>query len=423
MAMLSGWVEALRQESEAIEEASAAADEISDETEGRLAEIEAEIEAIHNRPLIYDPTEMANAGVFVRIDGAGRLRVERGYVRPEDEVQIQEPEQSVTSNPDIYQTSDAYDRGDIDDAGQTASAANGAHAYGGANSDEPAEPAEEDEGMRPLSDRLLTELTAFRTLALRDAVGNDPSIAYLAVLHNLCLRLFYRYGLDSCLDIEAKSVMFGNQAPGLADTALAARIDERHRNWAEQLPQDSGALWAALQTFDTDSREALFAHCVSLTVNAVHDGYTRRPKAMAHADRLAEAVSLDIAAAGWTPTVDNFFGRVTKARILDAVREVTGEVRAEAMRHLKKGEMAEQAEQLLSRSGWLPEPLRTVGVETITAPVVETPAVDGADQTSAASAEDGEGAEVQDPEAETYIAGELPAASLSYPETQGIAAE
>jgi ParB family chromosome partitioning protein len=416
-------VEALRQESEAIEEASAAADEISDETEGRLAEIEAEIEAIHNRPLIYDPTEMANAGVFVRIDGAGRLRVERGYVRPEDEVQIQEPEQSVTSNPDIYQTSDAYDRGDIDDAGQTASAANGAHAYGGANSDEPAEPAEEDEGMRPLSDRLLTEQTAFRTLALRDAVGNDPSIAYLAVLHNLCLRLFYRYGLDSCLDIEAKSVMFGNQAPGLADTALAARIDERHRNWAEQLPQDSGALWAALQTFDTDSREALFAHCVSLTVNAVHDGYTRRPKAMAHADRLAEAVSLDIAAAGWTPTVDNFFGRVTKARILDAVREVTGEVRAEAMRHLKKGEMAEQAEQLLSRSGWLPEPLRTVGVETITAPVVETPAVDGADQTSAASAEDGEGAEVQDPEAETYIAGELPAASLSYPETQGIAAE
>jgi ParB family chromosome partitioning protein len=144
---------------------------------------------------------------------------------------------------------------------------------------------------------------------------------------------------------------------------------------------------------------------------------------MAHADRLAEAVSLDVAAAGWTPTVDNFFGRVTKARILDAVREVKGDARAEAMRHLKKGEMAEQAEQLLSRSGWLPEPLRTAGVETITAPVVETPAVDGADQTSAASAEDGEGAEVQDPKAETNIAGELPAASLSYPETQGIAAE
>jgi ParB family chromosome partitioning protein len=416
-------VEALRQESEAIEEASAAADEISEETEARLAEIETEIEAIHNRPLNYDPAEMANAGAFVRIDGAGRLRIERGYVRPEDEVQVEESEVHVSTDAASDQAGDVDDRGDADDARQTVGGANGGHAYGGANSDEPAEPAEEDEGMRPLSDRLLTELTAFRTLALRDAVGNDPSIAYLAVLHNLCLRLFYRYGLDSCLDIEAKSVIFGNQAPGLADTALAARIDERHRNWAEQLPQDSGALWVALQTFDTDSREALFAHCVSLTVNAVHDGYTRRPKAMAHADRLAEAVSLDVAAAGWTPNVDNFFGRVTKARILDAVRDVKGTDRAEAMRHLKKDEMAEQAEQLLSRSGWLPEPLRTVGVETFTAPVVETPAVDGADQMPSGEPEGAGEAEAQEPDAGADDLGELPDPSLVHSQIQDIAAE
>jgi ParB family chromosome partitioning protein len=416
-------VEALRQESEVIEEASAAADEISEETEARLAEIETEIEAIHNRPLIYDPAEMANAGAFVRIDGAGRLRVERGYVRPEDEVQVEEPEAHVSTDVGRDQAGDADDRGDMDEAVRIASAVNDAHAYGDANSDEPTEPAEEDEGMRPLSDRLLTELTAFRTLALRDAVGNDPSIAYLAVLHNLCLRLFYRYGLDSCLDIEAKSVMFGNQAPGLADTVLAVRVDERHRNWADQLPEDSGALWAALQTFDTDSREALFAHCVSLTVNAVHDGYDRRPKAMAHADRLAEAVSLDVAAAGWTANVDNFFGRVTKARILDAVCEVKGADRAEAIRHLKKGEMAEQAEQLLSRSGWLPEPLRTVGVETFTAPVVETPAVDGADQMPSGEPDGAGEAEAQEPDACADDLGELPDPTLVHSQIQDIAAE
>jgi ParB family chromosome partitioning protein len=28
---------------------------------------------------------MARAGVFVSVDGSGALRVERGYVRPEDE--------------------------------------------------------------------------------------------------------------------------------------------------------------------------------------------------------------------------------------------------------------------------------------------------------------------------------------------------
>ena len=78
-------VEALRAEAERIEEEAAAADEVSDEADVRLGEIEAEIEAIHQRPAIYDPADIAMAGAFVSIDGSGRLRVERGYVRPEDE--------------------------------------------------------------------------------------------------------------------------------------------------------------------------------------------------------------------------------------------------------------------------------------------------------------------------------------------------
>ena len=224
------------------------------------------------------------------------------------------------------------------------------------------EPAEEDEGLRPIPDRLLTELTAWRTLALRDALGADPSTAFLALLHVLCLKLFYRYGSDSCLEIEAKSVMFGAQAPGLADTALAARVDERHRRWAAQLPAEPADLWAALIALGHDSREALFAHCVSLTLNALHEACNRRPRAMAHADRLAEILSLDMVTAGWIPTVDSFFGRVTKARIVEAVREVKGEAQADLIAPLKKGEMAARAEEILVGSGWLPEPLRTAGV-------------------------------------------------------------
>jgi ParB family chromosome partitioning protein len=84
-------------------------------------------------------------------------------------------------------------------------------------------------------------------------------------------------------------------------------------------------------------------------------------RALAHADRIAEAVGLDMVKAGWTPTVDNYFGRVTKARILGAVREAKGHGQAQLIGHLKKGEMAEKAQELLAGSGWLPEPLRTQG--------------------------------------------------------------
>ena len=114
---------------------------------------------------------------------------------------------------------------------------------------------------------------------------------------------------------------------------------------------------------------------VSLSVNAVHEAWNRRPRAFAHADRLAQAVSLDMAAAGWKPTVDIFLGRVTKARILQAVTEAKAERAAELMAHLKKGDMAREAEALLADSGWLPQALRTQPSETASE---ETAEIDGA---------------------------------------------
>ena len=66
-----------------------------------------------------------------------------------------------------------------------------------------------------------------------------------------------------------------------------------------------------------------------------------------------------MAAADWVPTADNYLGRVTKARILEAVREAKGEQSAQLIDHLKKPDMAREAERLLAGTGWLPEPLRT----------------------------------------------------------------
>jgi ParB family chromosome partitioning protein len=118
-----------------------------------------------------------------------------------------------------------------------------------------------------------------------------------------------------------------------------------------------------LSGLDGDSRQALFAHCVGLTINASCQPYDRRPKAIAHAGRLAEAVHLDMAVAGWRPTVAGYLGRVTKAQILEAVREAKGEHATRLIEDLKKGDMAREAERLLDGSGWLPEPLRLQGLE------------------------------------------------------------
>ena len=61
----------------------------------------------------------------------------------------------------------------------------------------------------------------------------------------------------------------------------------------------------------------------------------------------------------WGPTVRTYLGRITKARILEAVREGVGIDAADRMAHMKKQGMAEAAEQLLAATGWLPALMRT----------------------------------------------------------------
>ena len=338
--------DALQAELDQLEAKYAEADEIPEDVDQRLGEIETALAAFDERPVVYEPDEIARAGAFVSIDSAGVLHVERGYVQPEDESEAEGKE----------------DDADDDETGSERATATGAETD---TDDDPAIDGldeDETEDVRPLSDRLMTELTTHRTLALRDAVANDPDVALRTALHALCLKLFYRYGFDTCLEIEAKSILFGN-ASGLSDTASAKAIDARHKHWAGQMPKNSADLWDVVADLDSDSRQALFAHCVGLTVNAVHQSYDRRPKALQHADRLATAVRLDMATAGWISTADSYLGRVTKARILDAVREAKGDKAADRIAHLKKAEMAKEAERLLDGTGWLPEPLRTADLE------------------------------------------------------------
>jgi ParB family chromosome partitioning protein len=235
-------------------------------------------------------------------------------------------------------------------------------AGGGSAVDTATENGDDEDGLRPLSDRLVVELTAHRTVALRDAVAGNFDAAFLGVLHVLALSAFYHAPSASCLEISLKSASFGVQAPGLKDSSSAKAIEARQESWRKHLPAEADDLWEALVEFDRDSREALFAHCASLGVNAVHEPWNRARSRQTHADRLARAVDLDMNAAGWRPTSENYLGRVSKTRILEAVREGKGEKSAQLIGHLKKVDMANEAERLLEGSGWLPEPLRTSDV-------------------------------------------------------------
>ena len=77
----------LHAEAEAIEAEFADADDMPEDVDQRITAIDEELAGLVERPLVYDPAEMARAGVLVSIDSVGSLYILRGFVRPEDEQQ------------------------------------------------------------------------------------------------------------------------------------------------------------------------------------------------------------------------------------------------------------------------------------------------------------------------------------------------
>ena len=94
--------DALRAEYDRLDASCAEADEVPEAVDARLSEIETALAGFEDRPVTFDPAEMTRAGAFVSIDGAGALRVERGFIRPEDELPIApEPEPEPDAEPDL----------------------------------------------------------------------------------------------------------------------------------------------------------------------------------------------------------------------------------------------------------------------------------------------------------------------------------
>jgi ParB family chromosome partitioning protein len=251
-------LDALIEEYDAIGEQYRDGCDLPDEVDTRLTEIDAEMTPLTSRPVVFEPDEQARAGVFVSLTHDGRLRIDRGYVRPEDELVAEDADMPVgaeatqVSGPAITVSGQAQNEQAVDD---------------------------EDDAIRPLPDRLVCELTAERTLALRDALANAPDAAFIALLHALCLSVFRSLGQSGCVQIGVTQSWLGNATPSLRESVWSTKIQARHEQWAARLPDEPSGLWAALVALAYEERMTLLAHCVSLGVNALFEpvkGYDGR---------------------------------------------------------------------------------------------------------------------------------------------------
>ena len=251
----------------------------SDEAAAEIARIEEAVAALQGDP-VFDGADVARAGAVVSLAHNGEPRVERGFIRPEDDSRPEKAARAKTVG-----------------------------------------------GQTPLSEKLVTELTAYKTMALREALGSNPDAALTAVTHALALSACFRGAAElSCLQVSGRSPSLSSLLPSIEDSAPAQRVAARHETWAKALPDDPAALWDYLTDQAMEARLSLLAHCAAFTVDAIQRPVQSEER-VRHADQLARDVDLDMAAS-WTPTAANYLGRVSKERILEAVRESPPNMRA-----------------------------------------------------------------------------------------------
>jgi len=283
------------------------------EFSARIDELDAEKQLLAEQRAILNPDQVTVSGAIVTIDHNGKLRVERGLLKPEDAKHFA----SIK----------------FTDDGDTAAQASRIH-----------------------SAALVRRLTAHRTLALQATLAERPSLALVALTHRLVLRTFFAHGRAefSALQIDARDAELRQHAMDIESCKAFAAMEVRRKMLQAVLPKDVETLlnWLLQQSQSTILE--LFSFCVAITLNSVQSD--EGPHAI---DALARAAGLDMRE-WWRPTAEAYLAGVSKTRILAIVTEAVSAEAAVPLAKMKKVPLAQAAEQLLAGTGWLPEALRTI---------------------------------------------------------------
>jgi ParB family chromosome partitioning protein len=294
--------------------------EACEDDEDRQAAFSDEIEQLDERidsliaqREIPDPEQQASAGVVLSIGCDGKVRIDQGLLRPDD--------------------ARRFTRGERSQAGAVIEKAPRVH-----------------------SAALVRRLTAHRTLALQAELTQQPMKAAVILAHRLALHTFY-YGEGSCrspIKIHFPGTALKDHAADLEGSPAQLTLEAHHKALREKLPSEADELLPWLLEQSGADILSLLAYCTAVTADGVQSD--EGPSDM---DGLARAVGLDMRT-WWTPNVASYLGSVSRAKILEAVKEAVSERAAVPLANLKKAPLAAAAEQQLAGSGWLPTILRNV---------------------------------------------------------------
>jgi ParB family transcriptional regulator, chromosome partitioning protein len=289
-------------------------------------DIAARRSAIQVARQVWRAEDKAVAGVIVTVHREGDAEIFRGLVRV----------------------------GDRRKAATRKAAAIKAHAEEGGVS--PQAVAKADRAHKPAhSDALMRRLTAHKTAALQATLAGQTHDALVALAHALALKVFERERTQARSALQLSVRLPAHELVRAADDLVSspawAAVAARRAAWLERLPGAEDQWFTWLAALPQDDLFELLGFCAACTANALSGS------PVGSATPLVELVGLDMAT-WWQPTPEGYLSQVSKAQIVDALKEAVPDFSAASVAGMKKGELVARAVAALAGTGWLPEPLR-----------------------------------------------------------------
>lgn len=299
-----------------LDEAMEALDEEDDADEyDRLdkerSALDAEQRAIYKtRAMIQNADDKALAGAVVTLDDYGNVEVRRDVIRPSDKSKM------------VKLADDA-------DTGAAPRRVKSIH-----------------------SDRLTHELTSQRTTALQAEMMDQSDIALVYLTYTLMRKVLPVYSDGTLAKISIAKPMLAEVAK---KSRAAEAFHERREQLLARLPDDKvGGGWLEwLASQPTAVVMEMMAFCVASTLDATQQRDGGNPQFVT----LAQGLKLDMSK-WWKATASDYFGHVSKERMVAVVTQAVSPEAAVPLDKMKKAAAAEAAERAVANVTWLPEAMR-----------------------------------------------------------------
>jgi ParB family transcriptional regulator, chromosome partitioning protein len=292
----------------------------------RQSAVESKWEDLEAQLMEVPPQLRTLSGVVLSVDDNGKVQVSRGLIRPDDRKAARAAAKALFA-------------GDADAKGATIL------------DKTPKKPEREH------SDRLTRQLTAHRTLALQAMVAKHPNIALVVLTHKLARDVFYSdlHSQESTLQLRSDPFSIERDTPDIEKCRAWGEMKEQRTHWKGRIKSrgKKKSLFAWLLELPLEELLNLMAFCVADNVSALEQREDRNKAG----DELAQALGFEFAD-WWTPTADNYFGQISKARMVEVVTEAVSAEVAQPLQAMKKAEAAKAAEQAVGGARWIPKFLR-----------------------------------------------------------------